>query len=42
MLRWVLIAVILWLTVLTVLTLIAIFRHSSSQHSERPVVAAAR
>jgi hypothetical protein len=39
MLRWLVIAVILWLTVLTILTLIAIFRHSSSQHSTRPAVA---
>jgi hypothetical protein len=33
MLRWILFAVLLWLAILTVLTLIAIFRHSSSQHS---------
>ena len=42
MLRLIVIAVVLWLTILTVLTLIAIFRHSSSQHSERPPVAAVR
>ena len=42
MLRWFVVAVIVWLTILTVLTLIAIFRHSSSQHSARPPVLASR
>jgi hypothetical protein len=41
MARWLVLAVLLWLAVLTVLTLIALFRHSSSQHSQRPVAAAA-
>jgi hypothetical protein len=38
MLRWVVIAAVLWLAVLTVLTLIALFRHSSSQHTGRPAL----
>ena len=42
MARWLVLAVLLWLTILTVLTLIALFRHSSSQHSQRPTAAVAR
>jgi hypothetical protein len=33
MARWLVIAVLLWLALLSVLTLIAIFRHSSSHHT---------
>jgi hypothetical protein len=40
MLRWILVAVIVWLAVLTILTLIAIFHHSSSSDLGRPVPAA--
>ena len=39
MLRWLVLAVLLWLAILTVLTLIALLRHSSSQHSQRPPAA---
>ena len=40
MLRWFLIAVVVWLALLTVLTLIALFRHSTSTHvGQRPVTA---
>ena len=38
MVRWLVIAVLLWLALLSVLTLIAIVRHSSGHHAERPVV----
>jgi hypothetical protein len=36
--KWLVIAVLLWLALLSVLTLIAIFRHSSSHHAEPPAV----
>lgn len=42
MLRWLVIAVILWLAVLTVLTLVAIFRHSNGQHSSPPPLVTVR
>ena len=42
MLRWFLVAVIVWLAVLTILTLIAIFHHTHSVSDPgRPVPAAA-
>jgi hypothetical protein len=41
MLRWFLVAVILWLVVLTILTLIAIFHHTqSSSDLGRPALIA--
>jgi hypothetical protein len=40
--RWILIAVLAWLALLTVLTLIALFRHSSSTHVGEPLVTALR
>jgi hypothetical protein len=42
MVRWLIIAAVVWLTVLTVLTLIAIFRHSTSHHSGTPQLIAVR
>ena len=42
MARWLVLAVLLWLAILTVLTLIALIRHSSTQHSQRPAAAVAR
>jgi len=38
--RWILIAVLVWLALLTVLTLIALFRHSSSTHLGEQLVMA--
>jgi flagellar basal body-associated protein FliL len=40
--RWILIAVLVWLALLTVLTLIALFRHSTSSHSGQQVIASPR
>jgi hypothetical protein len=40
--RWILIAVLVWLALLTVLTLIALFRHSTTTHVGQQLVAALR
>jgi hypothetical protein len=42
MVRWILIAVLVWLALLTVLTLIALFRHSSSTRVGEQLVMALR
>jgi hypothetical protein len=42
MVRWLVIAAVVWLTVLTVLTLIAIFHHSTSHQSGQPQLVALR
>lgn len=42
MVRWILIAILVWLALLTVLTLIALFRHSSSTHVGEQWVTALR
>jgi hypothetical protein len=42
MVRWFVIVVLVWLALLTVLTLIALFRHSTSTHLGQPVIASQR
>jgi len=39
MARWLVIAVLLWLALLTALTLIALFRHHQSNHEGAPITA---